>query len=138
MRRHLLGFCALGALALATACNTTRSDGLESALYQYSAAVRWQGIAAGVEFVDPALRAEQAMSPLDLRRLDQYRVTGYQVLSSVDDAEGHRVQQVQIALVNNNTLSERVIGHREVWRYDEQVKRWWLIGGLPQLPDGEK
>lgn len=135
MRRHLLGFCALWALALATACNTTRSDGLDWALYQYSATVRWEGIPAAIDYVDPALRAEQAMSSLELSRLAQYRVTGYQVLSSIEDAEGHRIQQVQIALVNKNTLSERVIGHREIWRYDEQAKRWWLTSGLPRLTD---
>ena len=42
-------------------------------------------------------------------------------------------QVVQIELANVNTQSVRSIVDRQVWKYDEAGKRWWLTSGLPDI-----
>jgi len=123
-------------LTLAGCATASRKDAYDSTVYQYSAAVRWQGIVAAQDWVDPLVRAEQSLTSLEISRFAQYRVTGYNVLSEAEDDQGHRIRLVQIGLVNLNTLAERVIRHREVWRWDETAKRWWLMSPPPSLDAG--
>lgn len=110
-----------------------RRKTLESTLYQYAGAIRWNGLQSTWDYVDPEVRAKHPPTDLELGRLAQYRVTGYQVVNHLETPEGRIVQQAQIGVANVHTQVERVINHREEWRWDETVKRWWLVGGVPDV-----
>lgn len=128
-----LALALLMPLLSACASESARSRTLTSTLYEYAGAVRWGGLDRIWSYVDPELREKHPLSPLELERLALYQVTGYQVVSSSTTPEGNIVQLVQIGAVNRHTQAERVIGHREEWRWDEEQKRWWLVGGVPEL-----
>lgn len=132
MFRDGLVLCAL-ALALAACASSSRKDSYRDTTYQYSAAVRWEGILAAVPFIDPLVMAEHPLTPLEISRYKQYRVTAYQLLSDTENEQGQRIRRVQIGLVNLNTLSERVISHQEIWRWDNDGKRWMLQSRPPSL-----
>ena len=124
----------LTALLLAGCASDQRSESLTRTLNAYAGVVRWGDFGSALQFVDPKVRAEKTPSPLEMARFDQYRVTGY------DDGQGavpsgeYEVRQaVAISMVNNNTQAERTVIDQQVWRYDSEAKRWWLVTGLPNL-----
>ena len=43
------------------------------------------------------------------------------------------IRDIEIGVINRNTLAERTVRYRERWRYDEAAKTWWLVTGLPDL-----
>lgn len=127
---------ALVLLLAACASEGVRQRTLDSTLYQYAGAVRWGGLDQIWGYVDPKLREERPLTALEMERLGLFRVTGYQVVNSSETAEGNIVRLAQIGVVNRHTQAERVIGHREEWRWDAEAKRWWLISGVPELGGG--
>jgi hypothetical protein len=132
--RRLLPF-ALAATLLAAGCaQQTRSDSLTNTLNAYASAVRWNGLQGGLQFVDPKVLKAHPPSDFDIERFKQVRVTDYDDGGgpvALDDAE---VQQtVQIRFVNVHTQVERSITERQVWRYDDKAKHWWLESGLPDI-----
>ncbi|NCT69045.1 MAG: hypothetical protein GXC76_15565 [Rhodanobacteraceae bacterium] len=137
MRRPLIGLLLMLSCALLGACATekmrSKQTVLDETLRSYAATIRWGDIERAQAFLDPKLRETLAPSALDLARYRQVAVSGYseQPATPVGDNEVH--QLVQIELVNLNTQSARSILDRQVWRYDEASKRWWLVSGLPDI-----
>lgn len=134
MRRILLPLIAGTVLLLAGCAANTRSDSLTATLNAYGSAVRWNGLQSALQFVDPAVLKAHPPSDIDLARLRQVSVTDY------DDGAGpvplgeDEVQQtVQIRFVNIHTQVERSITTRQLWRYDDKAKHWWLESGLPDI-----
>jgi hypothetical protein len=66
-------------------------------------------------------------------RLHQVRVSSYNEQPAVPVGEDEVRQTVQIELVNVNTQTVRSIVDRQVWKYDEAGKHWWLTSGLPDI-----
>lgn len=137
MQRHLL-ICVLGlATALLGACKNTeirsRESILDATLRSYAATIRWDDMAQAQSFIDPKQLAEHPPTALELARFKQVQVTGYdeQAVAPVNDNEVR--QTVKIELVNVNTQTSRSIIDHQVWKYDEQAKRWWLTSGLPDI-----
>ena len=64
-------------------------------------------------------------------------MSGYRDRAMSTDADGALVRDIEIGVINRNTLQERTIRYQERWRYDEAAKRWWLVSGLPDLWQGE-
>ena len=102
-------------------------------LYQYVSAVRWSDFDRAVGFIDPKVLEAEPLDPLELERLKQYQVSGYEVRTSSEPAELEYEQVVEIRLVNRHTQAEKVIIDRQHWRWDAESKRWWLVSGLPDL-----
>ncbi|MEW9625510.1 hypothetical protein [Rhodanobacter geophilus] len=136
MRRLLLLLAASIATAvlLAGCAQNARSDNLTATLNAYGSAVRWNGLQSALQFVDPAVLKAHPPTDLDLARYQQVRVSDY------DDGAGpvplgdNEVQQtVRISFVNIHTQAERSVTTRQVWRYDEKTKHWWLESGLPDI-----
>jgi hypothetical protein len=46
------------------------------------------------------------------------------------------MREIQIEVVNRNTLRQRRVRFTEVWRYDAEAKVWW-VGGLPDFWQGK-
>lgn len=122
-----------GLAVLLTACPQTKKDrGLSETLTQYETIVRWAQWDAAVDFVSPEYQKEHPITRLELDRLRLFRVTQYKLRSAVqiDDGAG-MVQVVEIRLFNKSQARERTIIDEQLWKYDEELKRWFLHSGLP-------
>lgn len=105
----------------------------EQTLYHYAGAVRWGDIEQILGFHAPARIAERPPESIELERWRQLRVTGYRPRGQEPQPDGTVVQYAQIEFMSVHTQSTFAVVDREVWRYDEQAKRWWLESGLPNL-----
>ena len=123
------------ALLLVTACGSmgAQRSPRDEALYTYVSAVRWSDFEAALSFVDPEVRRAQPLTELETERYKQFQVSGYEVKSASEPAEGEYEQVVELRLVNRNTQVERIVTDRQRWRWDAEAKRWWLVSGLPDL-----
>ncbi len=124
----------LMALALVACGNIkpSKTDALDSALYDFSAAMRWNDFDKAYDFVDPKTKVEHPLSDIDRARYTQVEIANYEVITRLD-GPGTVDQQVRLSLVNRNTQVGRSMVYREHWRYDETIKHWWLVSGLPDL-----
>ncbi len=123
----------LSACLFLTACaggsvNNERTDTLEA----WENLVRWSQYDALVDFLHPDYLAAHPIAPLDIDRLHQFRVTEYRVRQVMAQPDGMGLERVvQIRLYHIHSARERVVDHREIWRYDEELEGWLLHSGLP-------
>ena len=61
------------------------------------------------------------------------QISAYRDLGGSPLASGEIVREIEIGVINRNTLAERTVRYRESWSYDEAAKTWWLTSGLPDL-----
>lgn len=137
MRNKALWCVVLLATLLAGCAARERSKLLDETLKHYNALIRWSEYAAAADHYDPALRREKPITGLQMSRLAQFRVSGYDQRALNVTADGSRATQVaEIRLYNVHDLTERTIIDRQVWRYDPEAERWWLTTGLPNVTAG--
>lgn len=122
----------LASLLAACATSGQRSP-RDQTLYNYVSAVRWSDFDAAAQFLDPAVLAAEPLTDLERERYRQFQVSGYEVKSASEPAEGEYLQVVEVRLVNRHTQVEKVLTDRQRWRWDPEAKRWWLASGLPDL-----
>lgn len=104
----------------------------------YAAAVRWNDFDTAQEIVDPQYRKAHPQSDLERERYQQVQISGYRELrAGAGDTDEEVVRDVELRVINRNTLAERTVRVRETWRWDPQAKQWWLASGLPDLWRGE-
>ena len=129
--RCLLACC----LVLLAGCPKSASKGsaLDEIQYAYSAAIRWGDFEGAYNLVDPKVREEHPLTDVDFSRYKQVQISGYRDLGGSPLASGEVVREIEIGVINRNTLAERTVRYRERWRYDEGAKTWWLTSGLPDL-----
>lgn len=122
-------------LALLAGCASTSGDRnqLESSLFRYAGAIRFNSIEAAYQYVDPKLREGKPMRALDFERYAQVQFTGYTVKASETPVPGELRQTVEVRLINIHTQVERVMTVQEHWRWDADARRWWLSSGLPDI-----
>lgn len=135
--RRLPALLVLLSIALLSACAMekirTKETILDETLRTYAATIRWGDMTQALVFVDPKYREAHPLSELDLARYKQVQVTAYNDQLPAPVSETEVRQTVEIGLVNVNTQGARSIVDRQVWRYDEAEKRWWLTTGLPDI-----
>lgn len=129
---RLLAAVLVVALLAACASSGQRSP-RDQVLYDYVGAVRWSDFDAAARFLDPERQASDPLTDFELERYRQFQVSGYEVKSAGEPAEGEYQQVVEIRLVNRHTQVEKVLTDRQRWRWDPEAKRWWLVSGLPDL-----
>ncbi|MBK7143820.1 MAG: hypothetical protein IPH76_00930 [Xanthomonadales bacterium] len=119
-------------LSLLVACSSTRKQDklLDSILDQYAATIRWGNIDEAVGFLAPDAAKPTAF---EIERLKQLQIAGYREQPPSLIAPGEIEQIVQIDFVNRHTQESRSTVERMRWHYDDAVKRWWLVSGLPKL-----
>ena len=129
--RCLLACC----LVVLAGCPKSASKGsaLDETQYAYSAAIRWGDFDGAYNLVDPKVREEHPLTDVDFSRYKQVQISGYRDLGGSPLASGEVVREIEIGVINRNTLAERTVRYRERWRYDEGAKTWWLTSGLPDL-----
>ena len=111
----------------------TKDTILEETLKTYAATIRWGDMTQALAFVDPKYRQAHPLSDLDMARYRQVQVTSYDDQPAAPIGADEVGQTVEIGLVNINTQAARSIVDRQIWRYDEKEKRWWLTTGLPDI-----
>lgn len=137
--RHLMPALALGLLLFAgLAAAGPAQRALPNAQDAWSAAIRWGDFEGAVNLLDPDLRARQLPSSIESARYKQVQISSYRDGgASVDFKGGRAVRDVEIGVINRNTLAERTVRYRETWRWDAQAKTWWITSGLPDLWTGD-
>ncbi len=109
---------------------------LEKNKYAYSAAIRWGDFEGAWTMVDPKLRKAKPMSAVEFSRYEQIQISGYRDLASMPGDDGSEMREVQIDVINRNTMQQRRLRYTEVWRYDPEAKNWW-IDSLPDFWQGQ-
>ena len=135
MQRLLLRCLLLCCLALLAGCPKSASKGtaLEQLQYDYSAAIRWGDFEGAWQLVDPEQRKRQPLTDIDFSRYKQVQISGYRDQGGSMTPDGEVMRDIEIGVINRNTLAERSVRYRERWRYDPEAKTWWLTSGLPDL-----
>lgn len=130
----------LSALMLSTlfvcACATDKSaTRLEENLYAYQQAIRWSEYVRAAKFMHPDDRPSEQQLAFQISRLENLKIVGYRTLQDPQPGPepGTTSQLVELRVVNKHTLAERIVKDQQLWRYDEEIERWWLISGLPKL-----
>lgn len=119
-------------LLLLVACSSKGPSmkDLEILMESYAIAVRWGDLDGAWEFVDPETRKNKPLTGLERERLQQFQVAGYEV-KRTGMIDGDRMRQmVEIRLINRNTQIERIVVDDQVWRWEPEIKRWWLVSGI--------
>ena len=140
MPRLLLRCLLLCCLALLAGCPKTHASkgtALDEVQYAYSAAIRWGDFEGAWSLVDPKVREEKPLTEVDFSRYKQVQISTYSDQGGSTLGNGEVVRDVEIGVVNRNTLAARTVRYRERWRYDEAAKTWWLVSGLPDLWQGD-
>jgi hypothetical protein len=102
---------------------------LENATSGYRQSIRWGYWDAAVGFLHPDERSD-----IDPETLGNIRVTSYEVVQPpviADDVTA--VQLVRIEYVLNDRQRLESLADRQQWRYDDEMKAWWLHSGLPRF-----
>ena len=136
MPRLLLRCLLLCCLALLAGCPKTHASkgtALDEVQYAYSAAIRWGDFEGAWNLVDPKVRAEKPLTDIDFSRYKQVQISSYRDVGASVLGNGDVVRDIEIGVINRNTLAERTVRYRERWRYDPQARSWWLVSGLPDL-----
>lgn len=129
--RCLLACC----LVVLAGCPKSASKGtaLEEIQYAYSAAIRWGDFEGAYNLVDPKVRKEHPLTDIDFSRYKQVQISGYRDQGGALSPQGEVMRDIEIGVINRNTLAERTVRYRERWRYDDAAQTWWLVSGLPDL-----
>ena len=132
MRRLAL----IGLVVLLSACAemSTRNTQLDLTLIQYEKALRWSGI----EQVNQYRKEPIHFTPQQLAKFRKIKVTGYDVIqTSYRDDQFKQLQVIQLVevrYVNEDTQVERKFNEQQIWEWDKEADRWWLVSPLPKIP----
>ena len=123
----------LGALLAGCASGQPKMSELDKLQYAWSAAIRWGDFEGAWNLVDPKVRKEHPLTDIDFSRYQQVQISSYRDSGGTTLGNGEVVRDIEIGVINRNTLAERTVRYRERWRYDEASRSWWLVSGLPDL-----
>lgn len=121
-------------LLVACGGRMSKKQSLDHTLYQYGKVMRWSDFNTAMSFFSPDIDKIHKPNRLEIDRMKLFSVSSY-VASPImpGDTENTIIQDVQMKLYNNHTKREKVVVDRQVWEYDKEIKKWWLISGLPNL-----
>jgi len=110
--------------------HVSRKAGIEAALRDFEATLRWQNISEAYRFLRPEL--QPAYLPPGLNSM---RVVGYDVLDRpVEVTENVVVQRAEIKYVNKDTQIMRTVMDEQVWESDDDGKTWMRANPMPAFP----
>lgn len=109
-----------------------RLSGLQKALQDYAAALRWERYNDAYEFI----RARDGSKPeLDMEGFEGYRVTDVEIIrSDLNLEETEAMTHVVIRYYKDTSGTIREIKESQDWWYEAEADRWFLDGDLP-YPD---
>ncbi len=111
--------------------NQVQRVGMET-MDQWERLVRWSQFDALIDFIHPDYLQANPVLQLDVDRLHQFRVTEYRVRQVLAASDGLEIERVaRLRLIHLHSTRERVVDHREIWRYDPELRAWLLHSGIP-------
>lgn len=120
---------AVAALMLA-GCGAIREEkktsALEAAVTAYGSAIRWGYYETAFGYVHPDKRKALPANIGDIQ-VTNYDVVQPPVMQDDDSA----TQIAQIDYVLRDVQRVRSVSDRQLWRYDQKTKTWWLHSGVP-------
>lgn len=129
-------FISLILIATLSSCGSgksTKKRSLDDTLYKYASTIRWANFDASVRFLDPKNKESQP-SRFDLDKLKQFKVSRYSESPIVPGQTPNVIlQDVEIQFYNIHNNRTKTIYDHQSWQYHEDLKRWFLTSGLPQL-----
>jgi hypothetical protein len=131
MRRLLM----IGLVVLLTACAevSTRNTQLDLTLIQYEKTLRWSGVEQTNQFRKEPIN----FSSRQLAMFKKIKVTGYDVIQTSyrDDKikQLQVIQLVEVRFVNEDTQVEKKFSEQQVWEWDKEAGRWWLVSPFPNI-----
>lgn len=135
IRLCLLALVAL--LGLAGCATADKGSKLDEIQYAYSGAIRWGDFEGAWNLIDPKYRTAHPKSDLEFERYKQVQVSRYNDVGSQTLPDGSISRQIDIGVINRNTMAERNARYVEHWRFDTEAGTWWNDAGLPDLWKGE-
>ena len=128
--------CLLALAACATVAN--QRNKYDQAVYAWSGFIRWGDFEAAMNLIDPEVRKEIQLTPLQLERYRQVQISTYRDVGATVDMDGGKsVRDIEIGVINRHTMAERTVRYRETWRWDADAKAWWITSALPDFWDGQ-
>jgi hypothetical protein len=132
-RFSVMGLCILlllGCSAVEKLKEKTRMDRFADTTKSYGQAIRWQQWYVARAFVkDPEVAALS-----DVDALKKFQVISYDLIDAdVSDDKAEAVQAIGIRYYHTERLKEKSLVDRQVWKYDEEDKTWYLHSGLPDF-----
>jgi hypothetical protein len=125
----------IGLVVLLTACAevSTRNTQLDLTLIQYEKTLRW----TGVEQTNQYRKEPINFSSRQLAMFKKIKVTGYDVIQTSyrDDKikQLQVIQLVEVRFVNEDTQVEKKFSEQQVWEWDKEAGRWWLVSPFPDI-----
>ncbi len=120
---------ALSLLGCAAVDDSKKNITYDKALWKYETAIRWVdfGTANSLRRLeDPA-----AYEP-DLETLQHIKVTSYNVMNKTLSEDHAEVKlAVQIVYYNDANMKLSTIIDNQVWKYDPEIKDWYISTPLP-------
>ncbi len=106
-----------------------RQASLEKVLHAYETAIRWSYIRHAYNLMRPE-RVKEIGIP---QGLENIKVTRYEVLApAVSNPKSNTATQVAlINYVEKDRQQEKSLTDHQLWEYDSQAKRWYLISDIP-------
>lgn len=129
--RQMIALLLLTLLVGCASGPSTRKQ--DEALYFYSSEIRWGQIDQAIAFIDPEVLVEKPITAVERARYDQIQFGGYLVKGKEMVSEDELHQLVELRVINRHTQVERTVLDKQVWRWDKEAKRWWLMSGLPDI-----
>ena len=131
MRRLVL----IGLVIVLSACAevSTRNTQLDLTLIQYEKALRW----SGVEQTNQYRKEPINFSSQQLAMFKKIKVTGYDIIQTSyrDDkiTQLQVIQLVEVRFVNEDTQVEKKFTDQQVWEWDKDSNRWWIVSPFPKI-----
>jgi hypothetical protein len=118
-----------------TACNGVgtrqKADGLEKAIDEYVAALRWGRFDKAKEY---HINKEGTRPEIDSSQLEYIRVTGHTVKKkTVNEEIDEATLQMEIQYYHNEYATLKKIIIDQVWWFQEDAKTWFLSSDFPEF-----
>ncbi|MDH3948089.1 MAG: hypothetical protein OEU74_03915 [Gammaproteobacteria bacterium] len=130
--RHL---ALIGLVVLLSACAevSTRNTQLDLTLIKYEKTLRW----SSVEQTNQYRKEPIHFTSQQLAMFKKIKVTGYDVIQTSyrDDKvkQLQVIQLVEVRYVNEDTQVERKFSEQQIWEWDKDTNRWWLVSPFPKI-----
>jgi len=97
----------------------------------YENAIRWSDFRIANSYRKDAATEN---NPPDFEKLAQFRVTSYRVKERAELMDQSQVRQtVEIGYFKADSFVEKKITDHQIWEYDGEQRRWYLLTGLPDF-----
>ncbi len=134
IRRSIVTHILVLTVLILAGCATfeRRVESFETTTFDYENSIRWGYFQLAYEFKKPQ---EGSTGTPDFEKLEEIRVSTYDVLKSriaEDKLQAH--QTVAIKYYNIHHMVEKTFVDKQVWEFDREGKRWYLVSDFPEFP----